>query len=231
MNGRTKFKNSQVQKKAFLMLLFLSVVEFLYAQRTYDLTFLASPQVSWMTSDSKFIGHGKVFTGFGYGVEGDIFLHSDNYMIVTGLTISTAGGSLVYNTPVPFGPKQLPGGTTVNYYLQNLEVPLALKMRTRNFNRMRYFAQFGLTNWFNLKTKATSNEEGSSTRKEVIRKEIRFYNIGLNVGAGLEYELGRGNALTGGLIYSSGFVDATRNARINDATTLNVLRLRLGFVF
>ena len=96
---------------------------------------------------------------------------------------------------------------------------------------MRYFAQFGLTNWFNLKTKATSNEEGSSTRKEVIRKEIRFYNIGLNVGAGLEYELGRGNALTGGLIYSSGFVDATRNARINDATTLNVLRLRLGFVF
>ena len=231
MNGRTKFKILMVFKKAFLLLLFLSVMGFLHAQKKYDLTFLASPQVSWMTSDSKFISHGKVFSGFGYGIEGDIFLHSDNYMIVTGMTISSAGGSLIYKTSVPFGNKQLPGGTTVNYYLQNLEVPLALKMRTRIFDRMRYFAQFGLTNWFNVKTKATSNEEGSSSRKELIRKEIRFYNIGLNVGAGMEYDLGRGNALTGGFVYSSGFVDATRNARINDATTLNVLRLRLGFVF
>lgn len=231
MSGTTIFKISKEEKKLILLIIFLSFIELSYSQKKFDLAFIASPQVSWMTSDSKFINHGKGYVGFGYGVEGDIFLHSDAYMIVTGMTISKLGGSLTYNTAIPFRGKVLPAGTTIDYALTNLEFPLALKMRTRNFNRTRYFAQFGLTNWFNIKTRATSNEAENSSRMQPIRHEIRFYNLGLNVGAGLEYSLGHGNALTGGLVYSAGFVDSTNNAGINDATMLNVLRLRMGFVF
>ena len=152
-------------------------------------------------------------------------------MIVTGMTVSTVGGSLVYNKSIPFHGKVLPRGTTLDYYLTDLEIPLALKMRTRNFDRMRYFAQFGLTNWFNIKTNVTSNGQEGSTQMQAIKHEIRIFNLGLNIGGGLEYDLGRGDALTGGLVYSSGFVDSTHNSGIKDATTLNVLRLRFGFIF
>ena len=216
-------------KKLMLVLFLLLAMSKAYPQKRFDLTFIASPQVSWMTSDSKYVDEGKSHLGYGYGVEGDIFLHSDTYLIITGMTVSTLGGSLIYNQSVPFAGKVLPAGTTVDYYLTNLEFPLALKMRTRNFNRTRFFAQFGLTNWFNLKTKATTNN--SAFEKQVVKNEIRFYNVGLNIGAGLEYELGRGNALTGGLVYSDGFSDTTVNAGVRDVTTLNVIRFRLGFIF
>ena len=218
-------------KKLIMMLIFLSVIKISHSQKKFDLTFIASPQVSWLTSDSKYISRGKNLLGFGYGVEGDIFLRSDSYMIVTGLTVSTVGGSLVYNTSIPFRGKVLPAGTTIDYFLTNLEIPLAMKMRTRHFNRTCYYAQFGLTNWLNLKTKATSNENGASSSMEPVKNEIRFYNLGLNVGIGLEYDLGHGNALTGGIIYSAGFLDSTKNSGINDETTLNVIRFRVGFVF
>ena len=216
--------------KLILVLILFSLIANSYAQRRYDLTFMASPQVSWMTSTSKFIDEGKSHLGYGYGVEGDIYLHSDTYLIVTGMTVSTLGGSLIYKKAVPFDGKMVPGGTKVDYYLTNLEFPLALKLRTRDFNRTRFFTQFGLTNWFNLKTRATTNHP--SFEKQVVRNEIRFYNVGLNIGAGLEYELGKGDAVTGGLVYSDGFSDATVNAGYKkDVTTINALRFRFGFIF
>lgn len=216
-------------KKFILVFILLSVTVVTYSQKSFNLTFLASPQVSWLKSDSKDIKADGGFIGFGYGVEGDFFLGSENYAITTGMTVSTTGGSLIYNQPVTFAGAFLPPGTKVNYYLTNLEFPLALKMRTRDFNRFRYFAQFGLTNWVNIKAKATTSE--GSFQKETIKDEIRFYNIGLNVGAGLEYDLGHGNAISCGLVYSNGFTDATTNKNSDDATTLKALRLRVGFVF
>ena len=229
MSGTTKFNISGNMKKLMLVLILFSAITPSYSQKRFDLTFIASPQVSWMTSDSKFIDEGKSHLGYGYGVEGDIFMHSDTYLIVTGMTVSTMGGSLTYNKAIQFGGTLLPAGTKVDYYLTNLEFPLALKMRTRDFNRLRFYAQFGLTNWFNLKTKATTSNPGFE--KQAVRNEIRFYTIGLNIGAGLEYELGHGNAITGGLVYSDGFSDTTVNAGVKDVTTLNVIRFRLGFVF
>ena len=216
-------------KKFILVLTLMSVIFLTHAQNRFNLTFLASPQVSWLKSDSKDIKGGGAFIGFGYGVEGDIFLGSDNYAITTGMTVSTVGGSLRYPASMPFSGKTLTAGSEVDYFLTNLEVPFALKMRTRDFNRFRYFAQFGLTNWFNIKAKATSSDR--SFQKEVISDEVRFYSMGINVGAGIEYDLGHGNAMTGGLVYSNGLTDVTTNSGVKDITPLKVLRFRVGFMF
>ena len=211
--------------KILTVFILLAVITNCYAQKRFNLTFLASPQVSWLKSDSKNVNGGRSFLGFGYGVEGDLFLRSENYAITTGMTLSSAGGSLTYKTATPFSGKVLPAGTNVDFNLTFLEFPLALKMRTRIFFRTRYFAQFGLTNWFNIKARGTSSDR--SFQKEPVQDEIRFYDVGLNVGGGFEYELGHENALTCGLVYSNGFTDATSTAGI----TMKVVRFRLGFVF
>ena len=213
------------------MIVLLSALTDCYSQKGFSFSFIASPQISWLKSDSRNVSSENSFAGFGYGVEGDLFLMSDRYAISTGMTVSSAGGSLVYHQPVPFSGKLLPAGTKVDYYLTNLEFPLVLKMRTRNFNRMRYFAQFGLTNWINIKARGTSNDPERSFQRESIRDEIRLIDIALNIGTGLEYDLGHGNALTGGLVYSNGFTDITANTAINGTTTLKVVRLRMGFCF
>lgn len=216
-------------KKLILVIALLSLITVTYSQKRFNLTFLASPQVSWLKSDSKDSRESSSFLGFGYGVEGDIFLASENYALTTGMTVSTSGGSVIYRESIPFSGKVLPVGTKVDYYLTNIELPLVLKMRTKDFNRVKYFAQFGFTNWLNIKARATTSD--GSFYKERIRDEIRFLNIGLNVGAGFEYDLGHANAITGGLVYSNGFSDITTNASVRDAITTKVLRIRLGFVF
>ena len=216
-------------KKLILMLALLSTTTVTYSQKRFNLTFIASPQMSWLRSDSKEIKGSKSFLGFGYGVEGDIFLGSDNYSITTGITVSSTGGSLTYSPALLLNDIELPADTKIDYLVTYLEMPLAMKMRTRDFNRTRYFAQFGLTNWFNIRSRASSSD--GIFQKEAIKGEMRFCNIGLNLGVGLEFDLGSGNALTYGLIYSNSFTDATNNTAIKESTTLRVVRFRLGFVF
>jgi len=113
--------------------------------------------------------------------------------------------------------------------MRYLEIPLALKLRSKDFTRTRFYAQFGLNNWLNIKAKATTSD--GSFNKTTIDGEIPFYNIGLNVGGGVEYDLGNKNYLTGGIIYTGTFIDNTTNQTVTDNTTLNSLRIRLGFVF
>lgn len=194
-------------------------------------TFIASPQVTWMTSGSKFARDSKSRFGFAYGVEGDIFLASDRYSFLTGFVISSLGGTMEYTEPFKFnGSSQpLPANTKVEYNLRYIEIPLAIKLRSKDFNNMRFFAQFGLNTWMNIKAKGSTSD--GSFNKEVISDEIRFFALGLNVGAGVEYDLGDKNSVTGGIVYSGSFNDVTSNTTIGDKTTINSLRIRLGFIF
>ncbi len=222
-------------------LIFLSILALSYSvilaqkyemqrpQKNFSLTFIASPQISWMKSGSSDVINGKTHLGFAYGVEGDIFLRSDRYAITTGLTVSSLGGSLRYKIPVSFSDKSLPVGTTVGYHLRYLEIPFALKLKSKDFNRTRFYAQFGLNNWLNIKARATTSD--GSLDNATVNDEVRLFNIGLNVGGGIDYDIGNRNYLTAGLVYTGTFFDTTSNSTVEDITTLNALRIRLGFVF
>ncbi len=193
--------------------------------------FIASPQVTWLTSGSKLTKSNKNRLGFAYGIEGDVFLASDRYSLLTGFVISSVGGTLEYETPFRFNGSadQLPAKTKVDYFLRYIEIPLAIKLRSKDFNSMRFFAQFGLNTWMNIKAKGSTSD--GSFDKDMINDEVRFFALGLNVGAGVEYDLGDKNSITGGIIYSGSFNDVTSNSDISDKTTINSLRIRLGFIF
>lgn len=192
-------------------------------------TFIASPQIAWMSSGSREVRDSKSKFGFAYGIEGDVFLASDRYSFLTGLVISSVGGTLAYKVPILFSGVNLPADTKVEYFLRYLEIPLAIKLRSKDFNNMRFFAQFGLNTWMNIKAKASTSD--GSFNKEVVGDEVRFFNLGLNVGGGVEYDLGDKNSLTAGIVYSGSFNDSTNNATVSDKTTINSLRIRLGFIF
>jgi hypothetical protein len=194
-------------------------------------TFIASPQITWMTSGSKFARNSKSRFGFAYGVEGDVFLASDRYSFLTGFVISSLGSTMEYTTPFRFSgsPDLLPANTKVEYYLRYIEIPLAIKLRSKDFNNMRFFAQFGLNTWMNIKAKASTSD--GSFNKDAVNDEVRFFALGLNVGGGVEYDLGDKNSVTAGIVYSGSFNDATSNSTISDKTTINSLRIRLGFIF
>jgi hypothetical protein len=216
-------------KKLILFSLLIISYSISTAQKIKTFTFVVSPQVSWLKSGSSDVKNGNDHVGFDYGVEGDLFLGSESYTIITGLTVSSTGGSLTYKIPVSFSDKLLPAGTSVDYDLRYLEIPFALKLHSKDFNRMRFYAQFGLNNWLNIRAKASSSN--GTLDNENVGDEIGFYNLGLNIGGGFDYDLGNRNYLTCGIIYNGSFFDTTTNSTVNDITTLNTLRIRLGFIF
>lgn len=216
-------------KKLFLFSLFLVTYSMTMGQKVVSFTFITSPQITWLTSGSRDVNNGRSRLGFDYGIEGDVFFGSERYAFTSGLTVSSIGGSLTYKVPVAFSDKLLPAGTAVDYSLRYLEIPMVLKLRSKDFNRTRLYAQFGLNNWLNTKAKASTSD--NSFNNETINGEIRFYNIGMNVGGGIEYDLGNRNYLSGGIVYTGSFFDATSNQTVTDNTTLNSVRIRLGFVF
>lgn len=218
-------------KKLVILGFLVALTQISVAQRAFRFTFLASPQLTWLSSDETEVKDRSPQLGIDYGVEADIFLGSENYALVTGLTLSQVGARQVYNTEgnFAFDGEALSSGTSVDYNLKFLEIPFALKMRSRDFDRANFFAQFGLTNWINIGAKATTvNREFDN---EGVNEEIRLFNIGMNIGLGAEYDLGSDNAVTAALIYNGGFSDTTTNHTVKDKSTLRTLRLRLGFIF
>ena len=109
--------------------------------------------------------------------------------------------------------------TTVR--LQYIEVPLTIKMMTNEIGYMRYYAQIGAGNAFNIRAKAdiitpTVNgsyngepivEEFVENKKEDIQSDIALYKASLIVGAGMEYNFSGNTSLLVGITYNNGFTN------------------------
>ncbi|MCG8581354.1 MAG: PorT family protein [Bacteroidales bacterium] len=213
-----------MRHSTLLVILGLFLVTTINAQddKRTRLSFVLSPQISWLSSDNSSVdGNGNLF-GYNFGVVMDRFFDT-NYAFSTGLTINTTGGKLTYpgDNPVEIGGNtQYPGDVT--YRLKYIEVPFALKLITNEFHRSRYYGQFGLYTQYNIKT---NDGEGNN-----LKNEVNFFDLGYQLGGGMEYSLGGDTYMMLGLIYSGGFLDVTDNA-IDDKTTLNRFTFQFGIIF
>ncbi|MCT4589404.1 MAG: PorT family protein [Carboxylicivirga sp.] len=187
------------------------------------LSFVLSPQISWLSSDNSAVeGDGNLF-GYNFGVVMDRFFDK-NYAFTTGLTINTTGGKLSYDpaTSMEIGGSTEANVTDATYRLKYIEVPLSLKLITNEFHRSRYYGQFGLYTQYNIKT---NDGNGKS-----INSEVNFFDMGYQLGGGMEYSLGGDTYLMLGLIYGGGFLDVTDN-KVDDKTTLNRFTFQFGIIF
>ncbi len=207
-------------KQVTLLLLlgfFISSNSQAQTEKRTRLAFVLSPQISWLNSDdSKVDGNGNLF-GYNFGVVMDRFF-SENYAFSTGLTINTTGGKLSYkdipNVPIP--------NFNSTYRLKYIEVPFALKLITNEFHRSRYYGQFGLYTQYNIKT---NDGHGNS-----ISKQVNFFDMGYQLGGGMEYSLGGNTYLMLGLLYGGGFIDVTDTV-VKDKATLNRFTFQFGIIF
>ena len=227
-----KFKNRIRKRQISLIgaLLLICSLSKAQAQPPFKFSFVASPQISWLSSDKSSIDPGGAKIGYNFGVNTDIYLGSDKYSLATGITISQASSSITYNNEAEVTIKDIDfeRGSTIDYNLKFIEIPVALRLRTNQFNRMVYYAQFGLFSQVNVC--ATGNSDDHKLDGDNVSDEIKLLNAGFTVGAGAEYDLGGNNSFTFGLIYNNGFTDLTSNP-LNENIYLRNIRLRLGIIF
>ena len=218
-------------KKGLLLLIGLGFVSAGFAQQNFSLSFSASPTLNWMSPGVREIQNNKSTVGYEFGVNADIFFDEKHrYAFNTGVMIANTGGELTYNTSgdFSFGGETFASGTSIRYRLEYVEIPFALKLRTKQFYRWTYWGLFGIVGSVNVRAKGDSSD--GVLDKTDINKEVKLFNTALNLGLGGEYDLGERNALILGLAYKSGFSDITKRS-LGEKTTLNSLTFKLGLVF
>jgi hypothetical protein len=215
---------------AFIFLAALPAV----SQRRPSLSFTASPSINWLSSDEQGIETNKVRMGIDYGVNADFYFDDESkYAFATGLLISHTGGNLIYRHPnnedISFSGEEFPSGTNFQYHLRYIEVPLAIKLKTSEFRRWRYWGQFGFSSFVNIQAKGSSSD--GVLDKAGIHDEVNLFNLALNIGIGSNFDLGGNNALSMGILYKNGFLDVTSNETFSDRATLNSVVFKLGLLF
>jgi hypothetical protein len=218
-------------KRPIFILLMLSISIFSRGQ-FIKLGFQASPQLTWMKSTSTNIVNEQSRAGIKYGLEADIFLFGvPRYSLNTGLFISNNSFKARYNleTPITLSDLSLTTPVSVQYKLNYLEIPLNIKLRSDQFYRMTYYGQFGITNLINISATAISSDSKLSGNN--VSESIGFYEMGMLMGGGVEYDVGGNTALNFGIQYTNYFLDATTIRNLNEKTTFNTLRFVIGVMF
>jgi hypothetical protein len=146
------------------------------------------PAISWLSPNTKHIDK----AGSKLGFNGGLMLESNfrkNYAFATGLDLTYLGGNLLYDNATVMTidnntDTTLLAGTTVEYKLQYLSVPLSLKLKTNPVGYITYFGQLGLTPQFNISAKATS-DNGNYLDKDNVGKEIGGFTMSFFIGGGI----------------------------------------------
>jgi hypothetical protein len=137
---------------------------------------------------------------------------------------------LVYNESTHFKTSDdtltLAPGTLVKYRIQYLEVPLAFKFQSNQIGYFEYYAQFGLTGHVRVSANCTIDDQ--KINKAGCKDEINLFNVGYNIGGGINYYFSKNTAITAGIIYTNGFIDITNN---DHKTLLKSITLKFGVLF
>lgn len=218
-------------KKTLLTTVFLCLMVIsLSAQQKFRFSFVAAPQIGWLNSSDHSIEENKARFGFSFGIEGDIFLDQENrYSLLTGIQLSSMGTKQIYTEDKTINDEVVAKGEQVKLEYKYLEVPLSIRLRSGQRHRSIFYAQFGLTNWINIGSGVEN--ETKTLNGEDIKDDLTLFNMGYNVGGGLEYDLGGRNALNIGVVYQNGFLDTTKKDSFIKNTSLRNIRLNLAFIF
>ncbi len=212
---------------AAVLVLGLSLAHPAKAQNSVRFGLAANPMLAWHKVDNPNMSNEGVRAGFQYGLLVDFFFDEEGrYAFTTGAIISMMG------TKYSDDRNPLLQINDVNR-LQYFEVPLSVKLIATELNYYKFFGQIGMVPGVNIRARGdrTYNPSGVLPT-EVNRKinEVILVNIGLDVGAGVQYELAEHLHVQGGLFYRNGFVNIYNDGD-QEKITLNTIGLNLSVYF
>jgi len=199
------------------------------------LGFKAVPSLSWIKPDTKDMESKGMAFRLGYGVNGE-FYFAPNYAFSTGFTVQYFGGKLSYPTKEGV----ILGNLDRRYYLQNLEIPLTIKMKTNEIGYMTYYGTFGIGPSFNLKARAeddffpVGSTSSINTKDRDVKSDIRFLRASLILGLGVEYGIAGNTSMFAGVTYNNGFTNILKGKDASDKNLqgyANWLELSVGILF
>jgi hypothetical protein len=239
-------------KKLVLMLaLFATGVCELSAQIKFGLKI--APQITWSSTESKSITTPSSSVNFGYGLMIDYYFN-ENYAFASEISVTNYSGSLhaadVEVVRSSGSPTQPNITIKYDYNLRYVNVPLMLRMRTKEIGYFRYFADFGLDNAFLVKGLANVSTPGFDLKDVTINNpdkvdefkvvtksspsitytdDVSFYRAGYIIGIGTQYNVFGNTLIVGSLRYNSAMTNYTKDD--NWKAKMHAVSLNIGILF
>ena len=236
-----------MKKSIILIVAFIFIINVNYAQKEeskFRFGLKATPTFAWLKPDNKIYEKDGSGLGFAWGAMGEFYIAS-NYAITTGFNITYTGGSLKYSHKQGLTDTSTvlyEGTLSRKYTMKYIEIPLVLKMKTKEIGYFSYYGLFGIGSSFNLSAKAKDDFSspnlagGQLTTDDIdIKKDVSFFRESLIIGLGIEYSLGETTSLIGGITFNNGFTDILKGKNTTDNSDENAIsnyiELNIGILF
>jgi len=236
-----------MKRLIIIVVLYLILVnQLVYSQKKNDfplnLGAKISPNISWFKPDAQTFTSESVPFNFSWGFIAD-FQFAEKYFISSGFNVNSMSGRIDYPHVFKINSSDsLIGTMKQSNYLRYVEIPLSVKMKTRQFGYITYFGQIGLGLGMRLNAKAdyefiSINRNYTNIETEInIEDRVNFIRLSMIVAAGIEYSLGGSTAIFGAITFNNGFSNAfdfkaNNPPYINADAIINSLEFTVGILF
>ncbi|MCX6231558.1 MAG: porin family protein [Bacteroidetes bacterium] len=196
-----------------------------------------SPNIAWLNSNSSDITSDGTSLKFSWGFIAD-FRFAEKYFFSTGFNINSIGGRIIYPDA---DTALIPGTKHRNIKTKYVEIPVSVKMKTRQFGYLTIFGQVGLG--LGMRISAYSDDDFIPNSSSVaisktdikIQDQINFFRLSMILAAGVEYNLGGSTSLIGAISFNNGFNNIFNTVKttpqIDADASSNSFELSIGILF
>ena len=238
-------------KNVTILVFGMLITQLSFAQGEFRFGLKGSSNFGWVGGTSKNIVNDGTTIAFGYGIMGDYYF-KPNYGISAEIMLSNIKSKFKVTEPLAFNSAM---SDTVNdlryeYNIQYLDIPLTMKIRTKEIGDMTYFGQFGVSMGFALNAKTSivstglpksisdqepteyrvNGAEGDAFTVNNFDDKVFLFRLPLIIGGGVEYKMAGSTSLQGGVRIANTFTDMF----VKDKTAIaknNYVALSVGVLF
>jgi len=178
-----------------------------------------SPTFNWISTTQPDT-ESKLDLNYSIGLLAEFDL-TERYSVATGMDIIWRGGRLIAQDTL--------GDYTSNF----VQIPLTLKMRTREFGYITYFANFGGALGIEVAERTTISP--ALSQNEELTSYVSPFTAMFVIGGGAEYSLGGNTRLVLGVNYNRSLIDNLRDEdpRLDESYyyRFDYVELSLGIIF
>ena len=207
---------------------------------------------SWYKPDSRNLSEGGLKLGYSYGLMSD-YVFQTNYSISTEFLVSGINGKMKFKESLSYiknGDTSKVPNVQYEYSVKYVQIPISFKFRTKEIGSMKYFAQFGVAPGIRIASKIQINGNGmpwgederaniktnkgsdDSYEPAEFDDDVKFINLPLLIGAGVEYNLSGNTSLYSNIRFENGFTNILRLKKGNETIVYSKnIALSVGVFF
>jgi hypothetical protein len=239
-------------KNITILTLGLLLTQLSFAQNSFRFGLKGASNFGWLSGTDKTIENDGTSVGFAYGLMGEYAINS-TYGLHAELLLSQINSKFnltseqsfvndISNTKI--------SSLNYKYTIQYLEIPISMKLNTKEIGNLVYYGNFGFSPGFALNARASitsgdipqsikdldptdyriNDDEGDDFTLDNFDDKVFLFRFPLIIGGGVEYRMAGSTSLQAGVRFANTFTDMFIKDKTADAKN-NYFAVSVGVLF